>query len=78
MAFAAQNLQELRDQALSLPHSNRAHLAKELLESLEPENEKLDDLWAEEAERRYEEIKSGKARAVSGPQVLQRVRNRKK
>jgi putative addiction module component (TIGR02574 family) len=78
MALAAQNLQELREQALSLPHSTRARLAQELLESLEPENEKLDALWAEEAEHRFDEIKSGQVRALSGAQVLQRVRNRKK
>ncbi len=78
MALAAQNLQELREHALSLPHSTRARLAQELLESLEPENEKLDALWMDEAEKRFEEIKSGKVRTVPGPQVLQRVRNRKK
>ncbi len=78
MTLATQNLQELREQALSLPHSTRARLAQELLESLELENEKLDALWAEEADRRYEEIKSGKVQAIPGPQVLQRVRNRKK
>jgi putative addiction module component (TIGR02574 family) len=78
MALAAQNLQELREQALSLPHSTRARLAQELLESLEPENEKLDALWAKEAEQRYQEIKSGKVKPLSGTQVLQRVRNRKK
>jgi hypothetical protein len=56
MALAAQNLQELREQALSLPQSTRARLAQELMESLEPENEKLDALWAKEAEQRYQEI----------------------
>ena len=54
-------------------------MASELLASLdnisEEENEQL---WLEEAERRYSEYKAGRIKAVPAEEVFERVRSRKK
>ena len=79
MATANPDIQSLRKDMLSLPPSTRALLAQELLESLDgADTGEVDAAWAEEAERRYAEIKSGKVKCIPGDEVLKRVRNRKK
>ena len=70
---------EIATEALQLSASERAALASELLASLdnisEEENEQL---WLEEAERRYSEYKAGRIKAVPAEEVFERVRSRKK
>jgi len=80
MASTTVDVRTLRREALSLPHSARALLANDLLESLDekPDQREIDALWAAEAERRLEEIKSGKVKCIPGDVVMRRVRNRKK
>ncbi len=77
MSAATENLHELRKEVLSLPRSTRALIAQELLESLEEENNGVETAWTDEAERRYEEIKSGKVKTIPGEDVLRKVRQRK-
>lgn len=75
------SLEQVEQQALNLSQPERAALAKKLLESLD---DRLDDvaqaeydkLAAEEAERRYAEIKSGKVNAVSNDAVFEKLRKR--
>lgn len=74
MSAASENLQELRREVLSLPHSTRALIAEEFLESLEEENSEVETAWAKEAERRFEEIKSGKVKTIPGEAVLLKAR----
>jgi putative addiction module component (TIGR02574 family) len=79
MATANPDIQSLRKDMLSLPTSTRALLAQELLESLDGAGTaEVDAAWAEEAERRHAEMKSGKVKCIPGDEVLKRVRNRKK
>jgi len=67
----------LTDQALSLPTIDRVQLANKLLESLNsPSSEKLNTLWAEEAERRIDELDSGTVQAIPGEKVLADIRKR--
>ena len=67
---------------LALPMTKRALLAERLLRSLdEREKESAKSIkarWAEEAERRLAEVRSGKVRCLDGDEVLREVRNRKK
>jgi putative addiction module component (TIGR02574 family) len=80
MASTTVDVRTLRKEALSLPQPARALLAQELLESLEENTDQreIDALWAAEAERRLDEIKSGKVKCIPGEVVMRRVRNRKK
>ena len=68
---------KLADQVLSLPCEDRIYLVDRLLESLNaPSREEIDRLWAEEAERRIEELDSGKVVAIPGEQVFAEIRER--
>lgn len=67
----------LTDQVLSLPCEDRIYLVDRLLESLNaPSREEIDRLWAEEAERRIDELDSGKVEAIPGEQVFAEIRGR--
>jgi putative addiction module component (TIGR02574 family) len=60
--------------ALSLDVRDRARLAEKLLASLDAlSNEEAERLWADEAERRLNEYRAGRARAVSADEVAQRA-----
>jgi putative addiction module component (TIGR02574 family) len=57
-------------EAFELPEGERATLAGLLIESLEPPPERdVEELWAEEAERRWNEIASGAVETVPWSQV---------
>ena len=69
------DLDECEAQALKLAPGDRAKLAERLISSLDAlddaENERL---WLEEAERRYQEYKSGNISARSAEDVLRDAR----
>lgn len=66
---------QITKEALSLPADVRALLADRLVESLDPAEEgPLRAVWAAEASRRLEEIRSGKVKAIAGPEGIERVR----
>ena len=72
-------INEVEAAALSLDLSGRAALAEKLLRSLEdPSQEEIEQLWAEEALRRDEELDAGKATARDGEEVLRELRARYK
>jgi len=65
--------------ALALPPAARAMLAEHLMESLDDEDQqRIDLLWAEEAERRDKEIEDGIVTAIPGNEVMNRLRSRYK
>jgi len=75
----AANFDDLIKDALSLPPGARAMLADHLLESLDWEHQKeIDAAWAEEAERRMQEIRDGKVQTIDGEQVMRELRARRK
>lgn len=70
---------DITSEALELPITARAELAKQLLDSLDNISEEENDkLWAEEAERRYREYKAGNIKAVPAEEVFARLRSRGK
>ncbi len=71
------SVQELEAEILKLPSHERARLAEVLIESLEEEDE-IARAWADEAERRYEELRSGAVDAVPAEEVFARIRSRLK
>jgi len=75
----AADFDDLIKDALSLPPGARAMLADHLLESLDWEHQKeIDAAWAEEAERRMQEIRDGKVQTIDGEQVMRELRARRK
>ena len=74
----ARKLDELVSEALDLPTTSRAELAKQLLESLDNLSEaEIEKLWIEEADRRYEAYQAGEIKAVPADEVFARLRARK-
>jgi Putative addiction module component len=68
-------VEQISDEALSLPSEARALLADRLAESLDPaEDGYVKQLWAAEALRRRDDVRSGRVIAVPGPEALARVR----
>jgi hypothetical protein len=68
-------IDELKREALLLEVSARATLARDLLLSLDDLSEaEVERLWLEEAERRNEEMASGKVRPIPADQVFAEAR----
>lgn len=64
------SLAEVLKNALSLEVGDRATLAERLLASLEEiSEEEAERLWAEEAERRLDEYRAGRAQAIQAEDV---------
>ena len=67
-------LTEVLKSALSLPVDDRAALAERLLASLdELDEEEAERLWTEEAHRRREEYRAGRAAASDAEAVAQKA-----
>lgn len=72
-------VKNLETEALKLPQDDRAELARVLLLSLdETEAEATERVWAEEAERRYQELASGAVSAIQSDEVTKEARSRLK
>ena len=67
---------ELFNEAVSLPVEMRTQLVERLLLSLNPSQKEIDKLWAKEAERRVEEIRSDKLKTISGEKVFKKILTR--
>lgn len=68
-------VEQITEAALSLSSEARALLADRLVESLDPiQDQEIQGLWAAEALRRRDEIRSGLVKTIPGPEALERVR----
>ncbi len=66
---------ELAEEALSLPSEERATLADRLVESLDPADDaNLHRVWGVEAMRRLADVREGRVQSVDGEDALKRVR----
>lgn len=75
----ADPVKTLEAEALKLAEKDRAELARVLLLSLEDAQDQDTELaWAEEAERRYQELKAGTVSAIPSERVLEEARARLK
>ena len=73
----AEPVKKLEAEALKLADKERAELARVLLLSLEDSKDQESELaWAEEAERRYQELKAGAVEGLPSETVLQQARSR--
>ncbi|MBI5233215.1 MAG: addiction module protein [Deltaproteobacteria bacterium] len=70
-------IKEIEEEALRLPSHERALLAEHLIYSLDEEEDlNADRLWIEEAQRRYQEYKQGKVKAISAELVFKEARSK--
>ncbi len=60
---------DLFQQSLGLAERDRADLANQILESLEPVDAEAESAWAEEIKRRMEDLESGGVEAVPWEEV---------
>ncbi len=67
------NINEIGKKALELSARDRALLIRQLLESLEEgdEEENAEELWIDEAKRRYNQYKQGKTSERPASQVIE-------
>jgi putative addiction module component (TIGR02574 family) len=64
----------IEDQISRLPDEERARLALKLLESLEPgQDEDVDELWLDEAERRLNRYDEGTSEARDADEVISEI-----
>ena len=69
----------LEAEALKLAKKDHAELARVLLLSLEDSaDQEIELTWAEQAERRYQELRAGSVPAIRSERVLEEARARLK
>jgi putative addiction module component (TIGR02574 family) len=70
-------LEKVTDDAMKLSVQERARLARQLLLSLDPEDEaEVEAAWEAEIEHRVQEIKAGRAQGRPAEQVFADIRAR--
>lgn len=70
---------ELEKQARALSAREKAALARVLIEDLDTSTDpNVEQLWIEEAQRRYDAFTAGKLKALPGEEVMRRARRRLK
>jgi len=70
---------EVLEEALSLPPAERAEIAERLLSSLDaPARQRVDELWADEAEERLDAFAKGEIEVVPAKQVFDQVSRKTK
>jgi len=68
--------EELISETVSLPVDIRIQLVERLLQSLNPSQKDIDEIWAIEVERRVQQIEAGKVKLVPGEEVFKKIRDR--
>lgn len=73
------NFKELEKEVRALGSREKAALARTLIEDLDvTEDQDTEQLWIEEAQRRYNAYLTGELKAVPGEEAMQRARQRLK
>jgi hypothetical protein len=69
------SIEQLTQEALSLPSASRSKLAEELVQSLEFDvDPAIQTTWLNIAQQRRDEIRSGSVQTIDGQDALDRVR----
>ena len=71
------SFKELKKKARALTSKEKATLARILIEELDSStDENVEQLWIEEAERRYQAYKAGELTVRPGDEVMRKARQR--
>jgi putative addiction module component (TIGR02574 family) len=76
MEVNMKNTNDLFAEVISLPLDIRTQLVDKLLRSLHPIQKEIDELWAIEAEKRVQEIRTGKITPIPGEDVFRKIGER--
>lgn len=72
----ARTVEQITEEALTLPSESRALLADKLVESLDTAAlSGIDQTWLAEAKRRRDEVRSGRVETIPGDEALANVRD---
>ena len=75
----ASNFEKLEKEVRALSFREKAALTRMLVEDLDPTvDENVEEMWIEEAQRRYEAYRAGNLKAVLGEEAIRRARKRLK
>jgi len=69
-------MKELIQEVVALPVEERATVAEAILRSLNAPESEIDRKWAQLAQRRLAELRSGEVKPVPGDEVFTKVRKR--
>lgn len=72
------NTQSIIQEASKLSLEDKALIIDSLIQTLEPMDTDIEKEWTDLAQKRLAEITQGKAKIVSGSEVLEKVKNRLK
>lgn len=64
----------LLKEALNLRPADRLQLIEWLAESLDQPDERIERIWAEEAEKRYQALIAGKVKTIPLDEIIQRYK----
>ena len=67
---------ELMSMVESLPIEIKTKLIEKILNSLHPTPKEVDELWAQEAEKRLNDIKTGKVKPIPADEVFGEIQKR--
>jgi putative addiction module component (TIGR02574 family) len=67
---------ELIAEVISLPVEERAIVVDSILRSFNPPEVTIDRQWIAEAERRLEEVRTGRVKTIPGDKVFAQIRKR--
>jgi len=65
---------KLLEEALQLRPVERLQLIEWIAQSLDKPDEKIEQIWAEESERRYKALKEGKVKTIPLNEIIQRYK----
>ena len=73
----SRRVEDIADEALSLPSEARALLADRLVESLDPaEDGLIHQIWATEAQRRLQELRTGQVVGIPGDRAMAQLQQK--
>ena len=61
-------------EALHLRPAERLRLIEELTQSLSKPDEKIEQIWAEESEKRYDVLRQGKVQTIPLDEIIKRYK----